>query len=189
MQTDLLFYVMNNIRPLSGALKEQISSCVVEEHFPKSKLIVRNGRVTYRIWFMVEGFGRAYRYDDEKQQTLWFTLKGGFFTADHSFFRQHPSEMNILIHKGSTLLSMSFDDVLALRQQSPEFQQIYSALLEKHLLREQETSWSRVYDKPAVRLEKLLSDHPLILTKVNQSSIASYLGISKRTLTTLLSNR
>jgi CRP-like cAMP-binding protein len=189
MQTGLLFHILNGIRPLSEGLKEQIASCLREESFSKDKVIVRRGHVTYRIWFMAEGFGRAYRYSDEKQQTLWFTRKGGFFTADHSFFRQHPSEMSILIHKGSTLLSMSFDEVLALRRQSPEFEKIYSALLEKHLLREQENSWSRVHDKPSVKLEKLLLDHPLILTRVNQSSIASYLGISRRTLTTLLANR
>jgi hypothetical protein len=92
---------------LTEGLKAQIALRLQEETFDKDKLIARNGRVTYRIWFMVEGFGRAYRYDDEKQQTLWFTVKGGFFTADRSFFEQHPSEMSILIHKGSTLLSMS----------------------------------------------------------------------------------
>lgn len=189
MQTELLFSILNRIRPLSDGLSEAIALCLQEENFRKDKLIVRSGRITCRIWFIADGFGRAYRYRDEKNETLWFAIKGGFFTADRSFFKQYPSEMNILIHKGSTLLSISFDDVYKLRRQSAEFEQIYSTLLERHFLREQERAWSRVYDKPSVKLEKLLLDHPMILTKVKQSSIASYLGISRRTLTSLLSTR
>lgn len=189
MQTELLFRILSQIRPLPAGVRRAVETCLHEETYSCDKILVRNNAVVFKIWFMVEGFARAYRERDQKEETLWFAGKGEFFTADRSFFKQHPSEMTIKVYRNSTLLAIGFNDLLELKKNHPEFAGIYSSLLESYHLCEQERMWERMYDKPEKRLEKLLRRHPQILLKVNQATLASYLSISRRTLSTLLSKR
>lgn len=182
METELLYQVLANVRPLSDGLWDAILRCLKEDHLTRDVLVVRSGMVVSRVWFLNHGFARGFRQWNDEEQTLWFAKKGELFTADHSFFKQHPSDMSVMIYKGSRVLSMGLDDLLQLRNEVYGFDRIYTTLLERYHLQEQERNWSLRHDSPAKKVAKLFKEYPQVLQYALPAQVASYLGISRATL-------
>lgn len=183
MNVELLIQTLNFIRPLSDALDKRFRDTLVEERLPKRYLLLEEGQIADKIYFINKGFARAFYYTRSgKECTSWFMGKGELMISVYSFYTQQPAAENIELLENSELLSMKWNQLQGIYADFPEYNFTGRIVTEKYYqLSEERTVLLRTLSAKE-RYEKLILTHPDILQKASQGQIASYLGISPETL-------
>ena len=73
MDNSSLIQALNFITPLSSKIEERLNECLIEEHFPKKHLLVREGHLLARKdvaipFSSVDGFDDGIRLSITRQQ-------------------------------------------------------------------------------------------------------------------------
>lgn len=182
MDTQPLFQTLNSIAVLSPQLKESISRYLVEEEFKKKSLILKQGQVAHRIYFIKEGFVRAFYSNANDTFTNWFMGQGEIIISVYSFFSRQPSFENIEALEDCILQSISWEHLQNLYQVHPEFNITGRLITEQYYIRSEKRAIDLQTLPAKQRYEKLLADYPGILQKASLGQIASYLSIKQETL-------
>lgn len=178
-----LFQVLTFIAPLSLALKERMRSYIKEEYHLKKKLLLREGEIARKIYFIRNGFARSYYLDrDGREHTNWFMGIRDIMISVHSFYTQQPSTENIQLLEDSTVLSLTWDQVHTIYAEHPEFNYHGRLLTQKYYIQSEERAILLRTKDPAERYKILLNSHPGILQKASLKDIASFLSITQETL-------
>ncbi|OOQ58316.1 Crp/Fnr family transcriptional regulator [Mucilaginibacter pedocola] len=183
MDTNLLITTLNFIAPLSAALEHQLIKQLRPETYEGKHLLLQEGQVARRIWFINKGFARAYYHTPEGREcTVWFMGEGDLMISVYSFYTQQPARETIELVDGGELLSMSWAELQAIYAGHPEFNYIGRKVTEKYYILAEERAILLRTLTGRERYEKLLANHPDILQKASLSQIASYLSITPETL-------
>jgi CRP/FNR family transcriptional regulator, anaerobic regulatory protein len=182
MDTQFLIQTVSQIIPLSDKLLGRLADNLKEEKFPKKHLLLTEGQTARRIYFIQEGFARAYYYDKDKELTTWFMGKGDFMISVYSFFTQQPALENVELLEDCTLLSLSWHQLQALYEDFIEFNIVGRVLTEKYYMLSEERAILLRTMSAAERYHQLITKYPEILQQAKLGQIASYLGISQETL-------
>lgn len=182
MDAAYLLQTLNNISILSPVLQKQLQSYLIEEYVPKRSLLLKEGQVAQRIYFIKEGFVRSYYYKDGDSFTNWFNGKGDIIISIYRFFARQPSFENIETLEDCVLQSINWDQLQALYRDFPEFNKTGRLITEQYYIRSEERTISLQKFTAKQRYENLLATYPGILQKASLGQIASYLGIKQETL-------
>lgn len=177
-----LYALYNKITPMSAGLREYLNDTIQAYKFPKKHILLKDGQICKHIYFVEEGFSRAFYQRNGKEMTSWFSSTGEIVMSVHSFFKQTPSIENIELLTNSTLLSLSYQELQYAYAHFAEFNFIGRVLTEKYYIHSEERAMAlRVYSARE-RYENLLKMYPEILQKASLGQIASHLGITQETL-------
>lgn len=183
MDVDLLIQTLNFIAPLSAELQQSLSGYVVEEPYAKKHLLLKEGQVAKKIFFIKNGFARAFYYPhDGKECTSWFMGKGDIMISVYSFFTQQPAAENIELLEESIIQSITWNQLQSIYADFKEFNYIGRIITEKYYIQSEERAILLRTLTAKERYELLLKSHPTIFQKASLGQIASYLGISQETL-------
>jgi len=91
MDTKNLFLTLNSIAILSQGLTDKIGELLIEENFKKKSLLLKQGQVAHRIYFIKQGFVRAYYDKGDDTFTNWFMGQNDIVISVYSFFSRKPS--------------------------------------------------------------------------------------------------
>lgn len=76
MNIDKLIQSLSLIAPISLELQSAFYDSIVEDIYPKKYLLLKEGQVAKKIYFIKEGFARAFYFTkDVKECTSWFMGK------------------------------------------------------------------------------------------------------------------
>jgi len=189
METNPLLTTLNNISILSESLQEHIKSCLIEERFPAKSTLLKAGQVCQRIYFIKEGFVRAYYHKDNNEFTSWFMGKGDIIVSVYSFFSRKPSFENIGVLENSILQSINWDQLQNIYKNYPEFNQTGRLITENYYIKSEERAIDLQTLNGRQRYEKLLLTYPDILQKASLGQIASFLSIKQETLSRIRRKR
>lgn len=185
-----LFRVLTFIAPLSAALQERMSAYIKQESFPKKHLLLREGEIARKIFFIRKGFARSFFYDrDGNEHTLWFMDVNDIMISVYSFYTQQPAAENIELLEDSIVLSLTWEQVHTIYAEHPEFNYHGRLLTEKYYIQSEERAVLLRTKKPAERYHKLIDSYPGILQKASLGQIASFLGITQETLSRIRAQR
>jgi CRP-like cAMP-binding protein len=182
MNIDQLFSLLNNISILSPDLQDQIKHYLIEEQFRKKHLLLKDGMVSQRIYFIKKGFARAFYYKDNEKFTSWFMGEGEIIISVYSFFSRKPSFENIELLEDSILQSINRDQLQKLYAVFPEFNLTGRLITEQYYIRSEERTINLQTLSAKQRYENLLTTYPGILQKASLGQIASFLSIKQETL-------
>jgi CRP-like cAMP-binding protein len=182
MDTQPLFQILNNIAILSPELKDVIIGLLLEETYKKKSLLLKQGQVAHRIYFIKYGFVRAYYDKGGDTFTNWFMGTGDIVISVYSFFSRKPSFENIEILEGCILQSITWDQLQYLYKTFPEFNAIGRIITEQYYIRSEERAINLQTLTAKQRYEKLLTEYPSILQKATLGQIATYLSVKQETL-------
>ncbi|NJB71371.1 CRP-like cAMP-binding protein [Saonia flava] len=161
-------------------------------HYFKPKTLKRNEILlhqntvcTFNI-FVNKGCLRFYSHSEEgKELTRYFAFENKFGTSLTSLISQAPSNENIQAIEKSEVLIISRNDFYHLVKTIPEINFAYRDILEMAYI----TTTKRIYnfqgESALDRLRWLMRNQPLILTRLSNKMVASYLGITPYTLSRL----
>lgn len=163
-------------------------------HF-KPRSIKRNEMLLYQNsvcnfnLFVNKGCLRFYSYSEEgKELTRYFAFENKFGTCLTSLISEEPSTENIQAVEKSEVLSISRKDFFMLVETVPEINLVYRDILEMAYT----TTTKRIYnfqgESALDRLKWLMHHQPLILARLSNKMVASYLGITPYTLSRLKAN-
>ncbi len=173
------------IYPISEELRQSISEALMVLHIPKKTLLLEEGKVCDKIYFIEKGISRAFYFKEGQEITAWFMEENNLIISVHSFFTRKPSYENIELLEDSVLYAIKFEDLHTLYKLYPEFNFVGRVLTEKYYLLSEERTMSLRMLTSQERYQKLLQSHPHLFNRVLNKHIASYLGMSAETLSRL----
>lgn len=189
-ELDMLFQMLTMIAPLSGALRQRFEDFIIKREHKKRELILREGEVSRRIYFIVNGFARAYHLDREgREHTTWFMNKYDLMISVYSFYTQQPAAEYIELLEDSTLLSMTWDQLQIIYAEFPEYNFHGRLVTEKYYIMAEERAILLRNKQPAERYKLLLQKQPDITQHASLGQIASFLGITLETLSRIRARR
>ncbi|WP_439695867.1 Crp/Fnr family transcriptional regulator [Mucilaginibacter sp. AW1-7] len=190
MDTELIMQTVNHISPVSDAVKIRLKEYLKEERFPKKYQLLQEGQTAKKIYFIKEGFARAFYYTaDGKECTAWFMGTGEFMISVFSFFTQKPAAENIELLEDSTLQSITWAQLQTLYKEFTEFNLIGRIITEKYYIESEKKSILLRTLTAKERYQQLVKSNPDILQKASLSQIASFIGITLETLSRLRGKR
>ncbi len=181
MESSLLFQTLAQYCSPSMEEKELLKSFLKEEEFPAGKLLQRQGHPPNKIWFISEGFVIGNYLEQGEQHTSLFCPPGEFAVSLPAFIQQGISPESLITRQDCHLLSLSYENLRELRN-IPSLSRAYKGIIAHYQEESLQRMRSLLYDSPAVRMQKLLDRYPGLLKSAYPEEVASYLGISRRTL-------
>lgn len=181
--TSEVLQVMGYIAPLPAPFQQRISSQLLTETFSARQLLISPGDIARRIYYIKKGFLRAYFIDQQgRKHTTWFMGKGDVMISVYSFFTQKPAQEYIEVLQDSILQSITWSQLQSYYADFREGNLIGRIITEKYyILSEQRSIFLRTQTQEE-RYQHLLQKHPDIHQLTTIDNIASYLAISRETL-------
>lgn len=183
-----LLPLLNNIHPLSPALRNYLSDKLKTEAIVKKEFLLQAGHISRRIYFIKKGLLRSY-YIENGQEVCSRFLNEGDIVSAYSFFLRKESNEFIQAIEDSVLYSVGYDELQFMYKHFPECNIIARILISKSwLLSEQRLNFMRMKQAPA-RYKSMLEFFPELVLRVPAKYMASYLNISVETLSRIRSRK
>ncbi len=165
--------------PDSAQLLDYIKAAFTREEFPAKSLLVKEGAVAKKLFFIESGCCRCwFNASEGKEVTVNFGFDGVFVSSMETLIADEPSWYSVETLEPTVAYSISVSRFKELKASSHELQASYGEYIEKRLLHYQKLFVARIKDSPEKRYHALLAQHPEIIQRVPQHYIASFLGIT-----------
>ncbi len=170
-------------------LVEKLASFLFSKKVKKKELLLKEGEVNDRMFYVQKGLLRVYFInDDGKEINTWFVKEGEFVYACHSFHYQIPSEEYIeamedcvimTIKKETWLMLLRNNHKLALFTVNELMANIAEFATQASVLR------LMTGEK---KYEYLITHKRDIMDRISQKHLASYLGVETTYLSKIINN-
>ena len=168
---------------LSGSEMELIKNTFVPKKIRKRQYFLQEGQVCKYGAFIVKGAMRQYSVDDKGAEHIVHLLIENWWASDReSFVMLTPSVYNIDACEDTEALLITKADVLNLLNQIPTMVEMVRKLDEKNYIATQRRLNASISFSAEKRFTDFASSYPEFLQRFPQHMIASYLGITKETL-------
>lgn len=152
------------------------------EEVPAKTILLQEGKVSQKMYFIEKGCLRTWINSDGKEITTQFFFEGDSVSSIESFRTNQPSLYNIETIEPCMLQTLSKKDFWKVIENSIELKKQFEEHLFKRLYQTQQLFFSYLKNSPQQRYEDLIANYPHILQRVPQHYIASYLGITSVSL-------
>ncbi|MEI6436701.1 MAG: Crp/Fnr family transcriptional regulator [Bacteroidota bacterium] len=152
------------------------------ERICKGEYFVKDGQVCSKIAYIHEGLFRIYYLKDGIEINTCFCNEDSITSSFNSFINHIPSNENIQALENSVVVTLSFENLEKLYLESPIWQTISRLLTEKECLRLSDRASSLSFESAMEKYKNLLKYQPEIIQRASVQHIASYIGVSRETL-------
>lgn len=157
--------------------------------FRKGELLVREGEICDKLFFIEQGTVRSFYYKEVKDVTISFSLAGEFITSMSGFITQKPTYENIEALEDCLVLEFAKKKLNELFVREPNWVNIYRQILEEYYVRLEEHLIFSKFKTAKERYFELISEKPQIIKIASIGQIASFLGINIETLSRIRAGR
>lgn len=186
---DDLLKFMRTLTDFSDASWELLSPIVHDVQYKKGDYIVQADKVCHSLFFIRQGFCRAFYIQDGVEVNTMFYFEGDIATNINSYATQVRSSFFIQACEPLTVYRFDKEDVFRISQLAPQIEmagkrslEIIAAKQERQLEMFRLLSARKRYDHLAVH-------QPEILRRVSLSQLSSYLGVTRETLSRIRSKK
>lgn len=151
------------------------------KEYKTNDLILRDGKICKKLYFLESGFLRFFINRDGEEVTKYFTEPPYCFTSQRSFANNLPSNDNIQVLESAVVWEMDKKvtfDLLTL----PKWSEFIRKLIQEVQFYTEEILEALQNDTAEERYIRMIETNSIILQKVPQKDIASYLGIAPQSL-------
>ena len=160
-----------------------IASFFKEEILTKNSLIIQEGKTSQKSYFLEKGIVRCFIIDlNGNEVTTRFFSAPDFLNDYLSFFEQKPSEENYELMTDCVFYSINYTDVQYCFHTLPEFREWGRMLLTLNYTYINKRMIALYKETAQERYLNLLKRQPEIIKNVPLNCVASYLGITKYSL-------
>ena len=157
-------------------------------HFETKKLkkhqfLIQENETVEKNYFVINGCLKAYHIDSAgKEHILQFALQNWWITDFQAFFNQTKSTLFIDCIEESELLSITLEKAEKLCSEMHKMEHFFRKKSNSGYVALQQRILSMLNNNPKEQYDKLLLQNPILFQKVPKKLIASYLGVSRETL-------
>ncbi|WP_378187071.1 Crp/Fnr family transcriptional regulator [Aquimarina sp. W85] len=158
------------------------------ETYKKSDFIIQEGENVKNCYLVVSGLLKLV-YDDKngKQHIVSFAMEDWWESDFLAYFSQTKSKMSLQCIENTKVFSLSFKNYQKLSTELPKMKQFFLEKSNSGFIASQNRILSFLTSNAKERYEQLLYQHPLLFQRVPKTLLASYLGVSRETLSRLSS--
>jgi len=183
---------------LSQSITEKISLTNEEFNFTKTLFIpkklrkkqylLQEGDVSKYTAFVEKGMLRTFTVDDKgNEPILQFSMEGWWAGDLYSFLTEEPSQYHIEAIEDCELLLITKPSWDLLLEKIPSFERYFRILIQNSLVATQRRLMGSMSETAEEKYTKLVNNFPGCLQRIPQHMIASYLGITRETLSRIRS--
>ncbi|MEI7661482.1 MAG: Crp/Fnr family transcriptional regulator [Bacteroidota bacterium] len=176
----------NYLRTISEISNEEFEKSIhyfKEIIIKKDDYFINQNQICKQVAFILKGTLRTFYINREGvNTTMCFCSENSFTTSYRSFILEKPSELSLQALEDCVLLVISKDDLNKLYAESITWQYIGRKIAEgEYIILEK---YASVLNSETAKQKylRLLNEQPGVLQKAKIEDIASYLGITGRTL-------
>lgn len=174
---------LNNIVPITDDEFTNTISYFTEQHLKKGDFFVKQDSVCKHIAFIINGTLRTYYLNDKATEiTSCFCTTNNLTTSYKSFILQQPSKLILQAIEDTLLLIIDYENLQKLYAQSAVWQNIGRIIAEREYIIMEKYASILNNETAKEKYLRLLKEQPIVLQKASIEDIASYLGITRRTL-------
>src|SRR6218665_1332511 len=174
---------IEKIVPLTDAEFAHISSHFVKKNFKKHQFVVQEGQRVEYDFFIINGCLKSYSTDaDGKAHIIQFGMQNWWITDYQAYYGQSIATVNIDCIEPSELLCLSFDNREKLCAEYHKIEHFFRKKTNKRNVALQQRILSLLSSSAKERYDQLLQQYPELFQKVPKHLIASYLGVTRETL-------
>ena len=169
-------------------LVEKLAAFLFSKKIQKKELLLREGQVNDRMFYVQKGLLRVYYIHDGKEVNTWFVKEGEFVYACHSFHYEIPSEEYIEAMEDSVIMSIKKETWLMLLRNNHKLalftvyemmSNIAEFAAQSNMLRMMTGEEKYAY---------LKTQKKDIIDRISQKHLASYLGVDTTYLSKIINN-
>jgi len=188
MLDPLFNYISTRSRtPLTDADKAALQNAVVFKRYKKKQFLLQDGDICKSLNFILKGATRQYTVDERGNEHIMALSIENWWVGDReSYFREVPSVYNIDAWEDTEVLMLPkvhLNIVTAI----PAFAEMRMNIDQNHSIAAQKRVLGSISQPAEKRYEDLLSSYPEFMQRFPQHIVASYLGITKETLSRIKS--
>ena len=161
----------------------EIATLFNSEKIIKGTLIVQEGKTSQKSFYLEEGIVRCYILDRNGDEVTTRLFSAPEFLNDYrSLFKREASQENYEAITPLKVQTISWENVQHCFHSIPDFREWGRMMLTMNYVNLQEHMISFHKEQAQERYEKLVKQRPEIIQQVPLQIIASYLGITKYSL-------
>lgn len=184
MHQKLLNYInSHSTLPLTSVEEELVKAAFQTKKIRKKQYFLQEGDVCKHTAFVVKGAMRQYSVDAKGVEHVVNLFIENYWASDReSMIMLTPSVFNIDAWEDTEILIITRAEILDLMSKIPLLVEMIRLMDERNAIANQRRLNSTISGTAERRYEEFSSNHPQFIQRFPQHVIASFLGITKETL-------
>ncbi len=184
MYKNLLAYINQYANlPLTSQEEALIEATFQPKKLRKKQYFLQEGDVCKHVGFIIKGAMRQYSVDDKGVEHIVHLYIENYWAGDReSSIMLTPSKYNIDAWEDTEMLIITRAEMLDLMEKIPALVKMIRLMDERNAIANQRRLSSTISNTAEKRYEEFAENHPQFIQRFPQHIIASFLGITKETL-------
>lgn len=182
-----LLKTIDQFLSLSPEIQESLTSKTKLRYLKKKEILLEPNKQIHSLFYVNRGLLRGFFYQKRKDITTWFSLEGEITTSITSLITGKPSLEGIEALEDCELGEISYNDLNDLYDTFPEFNRLGRMLMELYYIELEERAVHFQFKTAKERYTYFISKYSHAFHRIPLTHIASYLGITKETLSRIRS--
>lgn len=180
----------NKYLPLDDSEKEALTSRLVQRKIKRKQYILQEGDICKYFTYVVAGCFKMYGIDKSgAEHNLIFAAENDWIADIDSLHKERPSKLFIEAIEPATILQLSKSDLWFLYNNFPKFDRNFRVIIEDKYIELQNRLLQTFSTTAYERYESFIEQYPTLATRLPNTQIASYLGITPEFLSKIRNSR
>ncbi|GAA3917929.1 cyclic nucleotide-binding domain-containing protein [Chitinophaga oryziterrae] len=167
---------------------DAVRAVSIEKKIRKRQYLLQEGDVCLHNCFIVKGCLRSYRVgEDGTEHILRFAVENWWISDHESYNTGNPSKSNIDALENAEVILIEKTAFIYLMTSIPRFKNFIEGLKSRSFDASQNRIMSNISDTAEEKYQYFMTSFPDIFYRVPLHMIASYLGVSRETLSRIRS--
>lgn len=186
---DLLYKKISETISITDEEFDFCKTLFIPKKLRKRQYLLQEGDVNKYTAFVSKGLLRSFTIDDKGgEHILQFAFEGWWMGDLYSFLTEEPSVFNMEALEDCELLLITKPSWELLLDKVPAFEKYFRILIQNNLIATQRRLMGTLSETAEQKYTKLINNFPGCLNRIPQHMIASYLGITRETLSRIRGN-
>ncbi|KFF10378.1 cyclic nucleotide-binding protein [Chryseobacterium soli] len=176
--------------PLNSEEIVLLAERIKPRNIKRRQMILQEGFVCKHYTFVEKGCFKMYGIDEKgTEHNLMFAAENDWVADLGSFYSEKPSKLFIEAIEPSTILQIEKQDLLYLFMNSPKFDRNFRVIVEEKFIELQSRLLQNFSSNAEQRYLDFLEQYTELASRLPNTQIASYLGITPEFLSKIRKNR
>ena len=168
---------------LSKAAEEYLYAISKEKTYSKGDVLIREGQIVKKIFFVTSGCLRSYCIDKNgKEHTLLFAIHNWWISDYIAIHNKELASLTVECLADSKVIEFNAEELIEIHSRFPEFEAYQRHNLERHVVSLHKRILNQLQLSAAERYDVFLTEYPNIEKHTRNFHIASFLGITQESL-------
>ena len=174
-------YLCKFIDLTEDEFKKYILPVIKVREFGKKELLTKEGEVENYFNFILKGLARKFYKKGNQEINTQISFEGHLLVSQESFHSRLPSEYTIETIEQTTVVSITYDDLEKVYASSHRMERLARLLITYAMVLKDRWQMQLVKMTPRERFLNFVTRNPVLMQRVPQKFLASYLNIKPET--------